>query len=694
MAVLSVIFFHLSPAHLPGGFLGVDIFFVISGYLITGIIVREKLSARFSYANFYARRIKRIFPALFVVLFLCALVGIALLTPETYVNLMKSARYASAQFANFFFFRKVRYFEEGFSGQPLLHTWSLGVEEQFYLFWPILVVGCIAFLARFGADAKTTVQSAGSGTATEQDSSLNLDARTNLSLLFVFLTVISFSWCSLLSKTDSHLAFYMFYARAWEFCVGGLVALRIIPRPEKAWTVNVLEWTGFFLILASVAIVAQEWHAVSFLRFGVILPCLGTAILLHCSGRNGIVTSFLSTQVPVFLGRISYSLYLYHWPLIIFFKIVSGTQELSFGIALVILLLSFLLAILSYFFIERPARRTGVSDRTVLIIGAAVSLVCVVAFRNLEQFAEASWRITRYANGQNAPPDRFPAECSGYVKNGVQYCDCKMAEPDAPMVALVGDSHAPHYLQAVAAWAGRNGYNVRHLGVQACPMLLGDIRIDSRIEDYHNKECSSALPFFAEEIVDNPNIRLIFLAQRFDLFYDGKGYLNPNRVFFFKDRDGENIVDHTAYYKEQLIYMAERMREKGKDFIVLGQVPILGNVNDCEWEPLWKRVLSMERKCAYDYGFIEKWQKPSMDFVNEFVTTHHIPVFDPTPFFKEPLDKGISLYQNRDHLNSYGYRFLVPYFVREMDGIMAGSSSQQSRLPNGSGRQDKIVAHP
>ena len=144
--MLSVFLFHLQPSLLPGGFLGVDVFFVISGYLISGIIVRENHLGTFSLTNFYGRRVKRIFPALFVVLALASVPATFLLTPETYVRYMQSARYASGQLSNFFFAQKVGYFEEGFSGQPLLHTWSLGVEEQFYLVWPLLLLLAVRFL--------------------------------------------------------------------------------------------------------------------------------------------------------------------------------------------------------------------------------------------------------------------------------------------------------------------------------------------------------------------------------------------------------------------------------------------------------------------------------------------------------------------------------------------------------------------
>lgn len=140
LAVLSVIIFHLNPDWLPGGFLGVDVFFVVSGYLISGIILRENYHQTFTFKNFYARRVKRIFPPLFTVLTLSAAVGIFLLHPDTYLNFIRSSRYAAAQLANFFFSRNVDYFEEGFAEQPLLHIWTLGVEEQFYLFWPLLIV--------------------------------------------------------------------------------------------------------------------------------------------------------------------------------------------------------------------------------------------------------------------------------------------------------------------------------------------------------------------------------------------------------------------------------------------------------------------------------------------------------------------------------------------------------------------------
>ncbi len=673
-AVLSVFIYHLRPGFLPGGFLGVDVFFVISGYLITGIILREQHLRTFSFAHFYARRVKRIFPALFVLLILSCFVGTFLLVPETYANFMKSGRYASAQLANFFFADHVGYFEEGFAGQPLLHTWSLGVEEQFYLFWPLLIFICFRFApVSYSADSgegspvfNKSLRAAGSGAGKTRQ-------HVNRQIAFVFLicSLISFSACYFLVEKDYNLAFYMFYTRAVEFCIGGFLVLGVVPVARTKAANSLLGLSGLLLLCYSVIFISEDYLGRSFLPFAVIVPCVGAALIIHANSQDGIINSILATKIPTAIGRISYSLYLYHWPVIIFWKLFSNTNELDMQASLYIILVSFGCATLSYLLVEQPARNAGFRDKQVLLAALLLIIAFSTSFRVLEDFEIASWRISKYGSDHDTSPGEYDPKCQRTWNDGLQIFSCqKTADPVPPIIALVGDSHSPHFLYATTAWARKNGYNVKYLGTSGCPMLLGEVHIQSTINDQHEKTCEVALPLFKTEIVEDPLVEIVLIAQRFDLFYDGKGYLNTTRAITFKDGKGRVVRDHTGYYEARLSYTVKEIQKTGKKVIILKQVPLMASEEACDWEPRLKKWFLQKRSCDFDTEFTNKWQQPSIDFIDRFARSHQVDVFDPVPYFDGPLQNGINIYRDQDHLNEYGFLFLVPSFAKEMDRIL------------------------
>ncbi|MGW8194973.1 MAG: acyltransferase family protein [Desulforhopalus sp.] len=692
LAVLSVFFFHLQPELLPGGFLGVDVFFVISGYLITTIIMRENTLGSFSFIHFYTRRVKRIFPALFVVLLLSAVIATLLLQPATYGNFMTSARFASAQLANFFFAREVGYFNEGFSAQPLLHTWSLGVEEQFYLFWPLLIYFCFWLVDSTASRKSTTLEQTtevsspvGTGTGAMWFS-LPRFTRINRKIagVMLLLSLASFTVCSILAEQNHNLAFYMFYTRALEFCIGGLISLHILPAPRRNTPNTLLGALGLFMLCYSFMFVKEEYLGLSFLQFGVLLPCVGTALIIHAGRERGFINRVLATKVPVSIGRISYSLYLYHWPVIIFWKFFSDSNELTTTASVAIIAVSFLLAILSYRFVEQPARNSTMVDRQTLVLAGTVILVCVLSFKYLENFETASWRITGYVDQASPPLPSYSPGCQKELKDGLPYYRCNANGEDAsPVVAIVGDSHSPHYLYATTVWAEQNGYDVKLDSLAACPVLLGDINIKSVYGKEHEADCRRRISLFKSEIIDDPLVKIVLLAHRFDLFHTGLGYANRRKpMVSFADKEGRKIKDHTAYYRARLTATVEAVRAKGKDIIILKQVPIFTGATDCDWEPRLKKLFNKGRVCDYNPAFLSKWQQPSIDFIDDFAASHNVPVFDPVPFFDKPLHDGINLYHDSDHLNEYGKHFLMPYFVKAMDDFTAEKHDTQSMAGN------------
>ena len=628
----------------------------------------------FLFSHFYARRVKRIFPALFVVLLFSSFAAILVLPPESYSNFMASARYAAAQLSNFLFSREVSYFDEGFTGQPLLHTWSLGVEEQFYLFWPPFIFACFLLFSssqkRIVSKSKTQsnlpLQTAHSGYHVEQKA-----INRKIGVTFFLVSVASFFLCNILAVMNHNLAFYMFYTRALEFCIGGFIALGIIPRPTTRLGNYLIGSIGIILLVYSVLFIEELYWGRSFLHFGVLIPCIGTALIIHADVSMSPANRLLGLKLPSAIGKISYSLYLYHWPVIIFYKAISSKHEPSFAAALIIILISFVLATLSYFLVEQPARKTGWSDKRILGVGLSIIVVCAILFYNLEGHNKSRWRITHYNRNPAKSPLRYTPECMKIKRDGLLYFQCQpeFKEP-APIIALVGDSHSPHYLRATTEWAKDNGYNVKFLGTAGCPVGSGKISIKSHLGKEHEQECDEALPVYKSEILEDENVELVLVAHRYDLFYDGKEYGSPHRMITFKNPDGSVVNDHTAYYAQLLDDTARELKQVDKTMVIMKQVPVFNNIDACNWEPLLSRLLQKDRDCSYDIDFISKWQQPSDDFIDTFAATHDVLSIDPVPAFSSPIKSGLNLYNDRDHLNNFGMLHLVPHVTQSLDTII------------------------
>jgi len=679
IAVLSVFLFHLQPQLLPGGFLGVDVFFVISGYLISSIIVREHHQQRFSFANFYARRVKRIFPALFVVLAMSASVALVLMKPETYKNFMISGRYAAAQLSNFFFSQKVDYFSEGFSGQPLLHTWSLGVEEQFYIFWPLLIYLCFRFVTGNKTPQQQAISTHGvakevpahfeNGGTSSEAWGINLKVAT----IFILLGLISFWLCYQLTQTNYNRAFYMFYTRAFEFCIGGLLALKIVPKLMSVRANMISGVVALTLLGYSFVFINEAFLGGSFLQFGVLVPCIGSALLIHTHSKDSIVNRLLSMRFPVYVGKISYSLYLYHWPVIIFWKLYTNNPSLSALESVIIILVSFLLATLSYKYVEQPARQSKITNPKALVSALAVIIIFSTAFNGMEGFDDSGWRITRYHQETSSESSPLASDCKKTARGGVQFYQCQETSlENTPTVALLGDSHAPHFLQATTSWAKKSGYNVKYNAVPGCPMERGDVSIPRTIfVEKYTKRCERSLSLLRKNIVDDPRVEIVMMAQRYDLFYDGKGYLNNVKIITFKDQDGNVVKDHSRYYEGRLSETVDITKAAGKRVVLLKQIPINLGADSCDWQPLIFKMFNRERECEYDVGFISEWQQPSIDFIDKFCQDHELATFDPALIMDRPYYNGMNLYTDRDHLNEYGRSFLVPYFEQYMETLLA-----------------------
>ncbi|MGT3925366.1 acyltransferase family protein [Escherichia coli] len=345
LAILPVVIFHAFPHLIPGGFIGVDVFFVISGYLISSIIYQESRNGTFSYYNFYYRRIKRIFPALLTVLFFCMVMSYIYMLPSELKTISKHiiAGVFFSQNINLFF--ESGYFDTSTELKPLMHLWSLGVEEQFYIFFPIIVL----FLAK---------------------------KRRALFIAISCIMLLSLIYCIKLTFSDISAAYYLPLTRMWELMIGCIIAFPELKKRIKISkvTADTLSALGLCGIISSCFMIDSSSF---FPGYIALLPVTSTAMLI-LSGEKAIINKYiLSNKLIVFVGLISYPLYLWHWPIISYMKIIGIFDGRIVKILAVAL--GFILASLTYLFIEKPIKKTKDRKKLVLSVGTATFIIVGVS---------------------------------------------------------------------------------------------------------------------------------------------------------------------------------------------------------------------------------------------------------------------------------------------------------------------------
>lgn len=348
LAILGVLVFHVFPHTLPGGFLGVDVFFVISGFLITKHILQSLKSGRFSFLDFYERRARRILPALIAVVSAVSLISWFFLVPfPEFRSLGQSIASVASMSSNIYFHLKSDYFDLASREIPLLHTWSLSIEEQFYLVWPIMLAGI-----------------------------MRVKKQRLRQLVVIALFCFSLTYSQFAAVHAKSAAFYWMPSRAWELLAGAILGLGILPSLQQGLYSRIAANAGLLFIVFSFAIYHEGLPLPGLLS---LLPVGGTALFIHANSLpTRALSTLLVTRKPVLLiGLISYSLYLWHWPVLAFMHILWN--DLSIGQSLLALLLSLFLAIVSYRFVEQPLRKMRPGAPTVL--GAAgFALVALFAF--------------------------------------------------------------------------------------------------------------------------------------------------------------------------------------------------------------------------------------------------------------------------------------------------------------------------
>jgi peptidoglycan/LPS O-acetylase OafA/YrhL len=540
VAILSVLLFHASAAALPGGFVGVDIFFVISGFLISGIIFRGLTKDSSSYVDFYVRRIKRIFPALLVVLCAVWFTGWATLFTDEFQQLGKHIAAGAAFVSNVALWRESGYFDAAAESKPLLHLWSLGIEEQFYILWPVIAI--VAWKLR-------------------------------IKLLYVIVALTVASFALNVGRVGAHesAVFYLPMTRAWELGIGALLAYWAVFESTKLTALvaprrHAVAAAGALLLVVALTVIDQRRV---FPGWWAALPTLGTVLLIAAGPPAWVNRVVLGNRAMVFVGLISYPLYLWHWPILSFLRVV-GEQEPSYSIKAAAIAVTFVLAWLTYELIEKPIRygqRPGARAAALLASVAAIGIVGYLSFEQifvprsegygLDKIVAAASAKMEFPTAQLKPLDD---ESSPLLEEG----------PQSTKILMMGDSYLTHYYPRIDRLVRSNPNAARAVVFAAsggCPPL-------PHVQEAHHAYCDGlverGIAYALRADVDS----VLIAANWRHYFITADEYRHAQYQYVF---DGAPLILGTpSYYKALAAFqeMLAQLTKNGKRVFVLLQSPM------------------------------------------------------------------------------------------------------------------------
>lgn len=535
IAVISVILFHASIPGFQGGFVGVDIFFVISGYLITTLILNDLRDGKFSLLNFWERRARRILPPLIAILAISIPFAWHFMLPAELKDYGQSLVAVAFFSANILFWRENSYFAGPADEKPLLHTWSLAVEEQFYLLFPLLLL---------------------------------LIWRQHRFWLWVgMLALISFVASDWATQFAPNAGFFLLPFRAWELLAGSLAAIWLSgqTRPVKSDAMVAL---GIILIAVSMLTLSG---ASAFPGRAALLPVAGTLLIILFAQGNSTLRKALSHRLIVGVGLISYSLYLWHQPIFAFLRLRNFGHLDPAHVLFSLPIIGFL-AWASWKYIEQPWRRPS-ARRSVLFSTMAVSLSVFVGIGVTLHLANgAPGRLPAPALQQLARIETGGMPChdvdhAAYLKLG-QFC--RLGDPDAPVtMLLLGDSHAGHLAASLDAFGRANGQAFGSLTASWCTPLLGmETDAPSR-----GTECDELMQAGWAQLDATPQIELVILAAQWTNFTTGGRFGVAPVAYFDAESNYVSIAQNPSVFTRATKRTADRLRLIGRRVVIVGPVP-------------------------------------------------------------------------------------------------------------------------
>ena len=624
IAVISVVLFHFGVAGFSGGFVGVDIFFVISGFLMTGIVARGLGKKSFSFIGFYLARARRIIPALFFLTVVLLVIGWFYLSPADYAQLAREVDRSLFFLSNNYFYKKSGYFDPNSHERLLLHTWSLSVEWQFYILYPILL-----FFA----------------------SKISLEIIPKVIIVFF---IVSFSFSVFKSYADPSYAFYMLPSRAWEMFLGGIVyyaANNNRYEINKDWC----QYIGFSFAVLSIFIYspATLWPG-----FAALLPTIGTALIIYANKESFITSNVVFQR----LGDWSYSIYLWHWPLAVALLLFNIEKTAFISIALVSL--SIILGALSYYYIENPTIKILTSNNRLfvflsILVPVVIVLIAVKSVRDnkgfIDRLPEDAFVIFDQAN------NKFHEMSRCHKKRDKQ--ECIYGEGDLGAI-VIGDSHAMSIAGSVANTLAGN--SILDWSNSGCPTIKG---VQSKGKDASS--CNDFLASRLDNLIDYAGVPIL-VANRFSSHFMGTNENSASsqapRIYITKsysEFSEEFISEIYQGYVETLCSLTE-----SNPVYMLKPTPELKlNVPNIMGRSLL--ASGKEKRVSVSMAEYKERNQIALRLLDEVANKCDITLLDPIPYLCDgercygDID-GLPIFFDDDHLNMRGSDLLKPLFEKAL----------------------------
>jgi len=640
VAVIAVVLFHFGVPGFTGGFVGVDVFFVISGYLITSIIWNQRQAGRFSFVEFWARRARRILPALFAMIIAVLTVGWFLLAPKDYEELGRSVRYQVTFVSNILFMRQDGYFDVASDLKPLLHTWSLAVEEQFYILFPLLLTLLSSRLKHW-----------------------------RLTLFGVLL--LSFGLSVWAVQYYPEKAFFLLPMRAWELLAGAMLAVA----PRHSWRLKPMaaQWLSLLgMALILLAVFGYDKRT-PFPGVAALLPVLGVVALILANGhRETLIGQFLSSRVMVGLGLISYSWYLWHWPVFVFSSYASVEEPGVPDIAGLILL-TLVLGYLSWKFVETPfrERRLLAGRRQVLLAGFCGILVLGLAGQALRWTdglpSRLSEQALQYARGHDWRPELMACLTDDKAPDDKLFCHYGVE--NLPAQAMVwGDSHATAFIPVLEDGAQAHGVSVILASSAGCIPVEG-LETDAACMHFNRR---------IEQRLSAQRISDVVLVARWSLYLYGDAKGDLDHALRKPDGKYDRAIAEQRL-AEGLRAQLAQLREAGHRVWLVKEAPLQ------PFSPPYRLTrLAMLGHPVDGVGLTIGEHDKRQAFISRlFARLAQDPmvrVVDPAPrlcdengLCRAELD-GYSLYKDDNHLSEVGARFVAPILEPLFVSLQAGKN--------------------
>jgi peptidoglycan/LPS O-acetylase OafA/YrhL len=633
IAVLAVIFYHAGYASFSGGYVGVDVFFVISGYLITSIIFLEINKGSFSLVNFYERRARRILPALYFVMLVCIPFSWEMFYPNDMQDFSKSLVAVSLFSSNILFWKESGYFDIAAELKPLLHTWSLAIEEQYYIVFPLVTL----ILWKRGI-------------------------KFFLSILSIF-TISSFLLALFLVNKSPVAAFYLLPTRAWEIAIGAITFIigNQITSFSRLVVRETLSIIGLTLIIVAVFTFDKQ---VPFPSFYTLVPVLGSALLIFFTNADTFIGKFLGSKILVKIGILSYSAYLWHQPL---FSFAKQAHLESLYLNPFLILITFIVAFFSWKFIEQPFRNTNkINSKVFFRLSLFVGFVLV--FFGM---------LGVYTNGfaKQRFSDLELKKLSSFERSHLDPCqfeDCGLINAKESDWLLLGDSNAYHFSVPLKEVIELKGDKLFMLSKAGCAPVLGYIRKD--YSDFQNKECSTHYQKVRNYLLDPNSPDNIIISAAWGLYVYGSTYsftgfferFSRSELFPVNDLEANNLkrIDSVIRaFKNEIIFY----HSLGKKIYLIYPIPFLRK------ELTSNRRLN-DRIETIDFDLFKNKNLQIINMFDDLAKTTNIVVFRPDEIIcAEAKNRvcrssinGWSLYGDRTHLSDYGARIVFKDFFSKL----------------------------